>query len=163
MHPPSPLAGKRRHREAGAALVEFAFVILPLLGLLFLLIDTAWVIFAKASMQEAVREGVRFGVTGGSGACPSLNACIQQVVQQYSAGFVNAQNVASVVQIQYTSPSDSATPLTGCTATNAGNILQVTISRVAIVPMAPLLRSKSPLSLGASAADAMEASSNPCP
>jgi Flp pilus assembly protein TadG len=164
MHPSSGPAGRFRHPEAGAALIEFALVLVPLLALIFLMVDTAWVIYAKASLQEAVREGVRFGVTGGEQTCSgSLNACIRQVVQQYSAGFVNANNVASAVNIRYTSPSDSTTPLTGCGATSAGNILQITISGVAVVPMAPLLRSNSPLSLGASAADAMEANASTCP
>jgi Flp pilus assembly protein TadG len=54
----------RNQREAGAAMVEMVFVLVPLLALIFLLVDTAWVIFARASLQEAVRQAVRFGVVG---------------------------------------------------------------------------------------------------
>jgi Flp pilus assembly protein TadG len=164
MHPYSRPAERFRHPEAGAALTEFAFVLVPLLALIFLMVDTAWMIFAKASLQEAVREAVRFGIVGQlAPGCSGLNASIRQVVQQHSAGFVNAQNASSVVSIRYTSPTDSATPLTGCAATSGGNILQVTVSGLAVVPMAPLLRSNSPLILGASSADAMEATPNNCP
>jgi hypothetical protein len=91
------------------------------------------------------------------------NASIQQVIQQHSQGFVNAGNVASVVSIRYTSPLDSTTALSGCTATNGGNVLQVSISGFTLKPMAPLLRSSTPLALSANSADVMEPGTNSCP
>jgi Flp pilus assembly protein TadG len=154
----------RRNREAGAAMVEMVFVLVPMLALIFLLVDTAWMLFARAALQEAVRQAVRFGVVGQlAPGCSGLNASIQQVLQQHSQGFVNAGNVSSVVSIRYTSPTDSTTALSGCTATIGGNVLQVSISGFALKPMAPLLRSSSPLTLAANSADVMEPGTNNCP
>jgi Flp pilus assembly protein TadG len=151
----------RRRRQAGAAMVEMVFVLLPLLAIIFLLIDTAWMIFARASLQEAARQAVRFGITGQ--APGGLNAAIRLVAQQHSFGFITSANAATVVSIRYTAPSDSTTALSGCSATSGGNVLQVSISGVTLRPMAPLLRSNSPLSLSANSADAMEPGANSCP
>ncbi len=154
----------RRPREVGSALVEMTFVLLPLMGLIFLIVDVAWMIFARASLQEAAREAVRFGVTGQlAPGCSGLNASIKQIAQQSSFGFITAANASSVISIRYTSPSNSSTALTGCSATAGGNVLQVSISGISLAPMAPLLRSASPLALSANSADAMEPGQNNCP
>jgi len=158
---PASRHSRRRPGQAGSALVEFAIVLLPLLGLIFLLMDIAWMIFARATLQDAAREAVRFGVTGQSKS--GLNASIRQVAQEHSLGFITSANAASVVGIRYTSPSDSATALSGCAATAGGNVLQVSISGLTLAPLAPLLRSASPLALSANAADVMEPGQTACP
>lgn len=148
----------------GSALVEFTFVLLPLLGLIFLLFDISWMIFAQAALQQAVREAVRFGITGQlAPGCSGLNASIRQIAQQASFGFITTANAAAVVGIQYTSPIDSTTPLSGCAASLGGNVLQVSISGLTLAPMAPLLGGASPLALSANSADAMEPGTNNCP
>ncbi|HEX7362944.1 MAG TPA: hypothetical protein VF283_20830 [Bryobacteraceae bacterium] len=44
--------------------MEFAFMLLPTLGLFCIIINVAWVIFGRACLQEAVRKGVRYAITG---------------------------------------------------------------------------------------------------
>jgi Flp pilus assembly protein TadG len=144
--------------------MEMIFVLLPLLGLVFLMVDTAWMIFARASLQEAARQAVRFGITGQlAPGCSGLNASIRQVAQQHSFGFITTANAATVVGIRYSSPTDSTTALSGCSATAGGNVLQVSISGLTLKPMAPVLRNKTPLMLSANSADAMEPGTNNCP
>ena len=51
-------------RQQGGELVEFSLIMIPMFGVLFLIIDLSWMLFARATLQYAVREGVRYAVTG---------------------------------------------------------------------------------------------------
>ena len=112
-------------------MVEFSLVLLPLLGFVFLIMDVAWGIFARAAIQEGVREGVRFAVVGvpygGTyGSC--MSASIQQVVRSYSFGFVNASNLSDV-QTTYYNPSTLA-QITTASGPSGGNIVQVAVNGI---------------------------------
>jgi hypothetical protein len=50
-------------KQDGQALVEFAFVIIFLLLVIFGVIDFARLFFAYATMSNGAREGARFGIT----------------------------------------------------------------------------------------------------
>jgi hypothetical protein len=145
---------RRAKRQRGSAIVEFGLVLTPLLALVFLIIDIGWVIFAQACLQEAAREGVRFGVTGQlQSGCSGLDCSITQVVQQYSFGFVSASNVS----IHYYSPS-TLTDVTGLPgATAGGNIVEVTVSGVSVKSLGAIGRAASPVVLAATSSDVMEA------
>jgi hypothetical protein len=52
----------RQDREDGQSLVEFAFVIIFLLIVIFGVIDFARLFFAYATMSNGAREGARFGI-----------------------------------------------------------------------------------------------------
>ncbi len=154
----------RRSRESGGTMVEFSLVLLPLLGFVFLIMDVAWAIFARSAIQEGVREGVRFAVVGTpySGQC--LGASVQQVVKSYSFGFITSNNLSSVTTTYY-SPTTFA-QVTGSGSTAGGNIVQVSVSGISVVPLAPVWQGKTgflstPLSLSSVATDVME--SNPYP
>jgi len=151
-------AKRPSRRESGSALIEFALTILPLFGLLFLILDVAWVIFAWSCLQEGAREGVRFAVTG---QVPTGYACqdaaIRGVVQQYSFGFVNAQNASSVVGIQYYDPT-TFQPLAGLGSNAGGNVVKITLSGIAIHSLGPVWRSVAPVTLAASSSDVVEGS-----
>ena len=149
----------RRSSERGAVQVEFSLLMLPLFALVLLIMDVGWAVFAQVSLQEAAREGVRWGITGQLyTGCSGLDCSIKKVVQEFSFGFVNASDIS----IHYYSPcSGAACTLTEVTgqagATAGGNILQVSISGVTVKSFGALLRTTSPLSLGATATDVMEA------
>jgi Flp pilus assembly protein TadG len=153
--------------QKGTALIEFSLVLIPLLGFVFLIMNVAWGIFARAALQEAVREGVRFGVVGQAlSGYTHLNSSIQQVVQNFSFGFINSSNVNSV-SVTYYSPT-TFNQITGSTATFAGNIIQVSVSGISVLPMMPVYQSnggwnRQALSISASAADVMESNSSPAP
>jgi Flp pilus assembly protein TadG len=150
----------------GSATVEFALVFVPLIAFVFLMLNTAWVIFARATLQHAAREGVRYGVTGqtlSSSQC--LGASIQQVVQQNAFGFIPSGQQGSMVSVTYYSPATLAVQ-TGSAATAGGNVVQVSISGLNVATFTPIWRSASPISLYASASDVLESPPNgilPCP
>ncbi len=50
--------------ERGQALVEFALILVFLLMLIFVIIETGRVLFAWNAVQNAAREGARYGITG---------------------------------------------------------------------------------------------------
>lgn len=153
----------RKKRERGSTLVEFALTILPLLGLLMLTLDVAWVIFAWASIHEAVRAGVRFAITSQVlPGYPGQDASIQAVVQQSSFGFITAQNVSSTVAIHYYSQTTLA-EITGPGSNAGGNVVKIVVQGIPVIPIAPIWRSSSPLTLSASSSDVMEASPNGMP
>jgi Flp pilus assembly protein TadG len=136
----------RKQSESGAVLVEFAFVLLPTMGFMFLLMALAWVIFAWACVQEGVREGARTAVT----CSPSsgLNTAVQQTVQQYSFGFADANNV----QVDYL---DASTLKQKTGLIYSGDVVKVSISNLPVSTFAPIMGITSPLYVSASAADVM--------
>lgn len=142
--------------ESGSEIVELAFVLLPMLSILFLIVDISWMLFAKVCLQDAVREGVRYGVTGQTMSGKGLNASVQSVVQQRSLGFISSSNASSYVQVQYFLQSNLSTPITGAGCTAGGNVIRVSVSNVSVNPLAPLLRSATPFLLYASSSDVME-------
>jgi Flp pilus assembly protein TadG len=151
-----------RRRERGSVAVEFSLLILPLFALLLMTMDLAWILFGWACIQEGVREGVRYAVTGSGQSETTLDSSVTDVVRQYSFGFVNASNASSVVSINYYSPtsfssSTTPAPINGQVgATSKGNVVKVTVSGVAVGTFGPIFRNWSPMALAASSSDVMQ-------
>lgn len=142
-------------REAGAELVEFSLVMIPMFGILFLVIDLSWMLFARATLQYAVREGVRYAVTGQTMTGMGQDASVRSVVQQNSMGILAGSAGASEITIAYFDPNANL----ASTSSNAGgNVVQVSVTGVNIFPMAPLFHSGGPLSMTAVSADVVESS-----
>jgi hypothetical protein len=149
----------RRGRERGTAQVEFALLLLPFLALVMFIVDTAWVIFAQSTIQSAVREGVRVGITAVAGSgCATVTCTVQNTVQTYSFGFVKASNVQVTY---YSTSSGTLTQVSGSGADVGGNIIQVTVTNITIKSMGAIMRQATPISLAATASDVIE--SNPSP
>ena len=56
---------KRRFKDSpGQALVEFALMISVLLAMIFLIIESARILWAWNTVQNAAREGARYAITG---------------------------------------------------------------------------------------------------
>lgn len=145
-------SGKRKRRESGSTMVEFAFVITILLAFVMLYINLVWTLFTWACVQESIREGVRAAVT----CTPStgLTAAIESSIETYSFGFINSSNVGTVVSIQYLDPT-TLSPVTTSTV-NTGDVVKITISNLKVTLFAPLLVPKaSPIYVGAVSADVM--------
>jgi len=150
LHQSAPRAQTRKRR--GNALIEAALVLLPLLAILFGIIDFGFVIFLKSTFQHAVREGVRYGVTyktmGGG-----HDAAIKSVVQQNGMGFLADAAGLSKIKIRYYNPDT----LVEVPDNSPGNILEVSVENFSWKYMAPLLNSTTPLSLTSRSSDRMEA------
>lgn len=144
--------------EEGSQIAEFGLVILPLFAFMFLIMNVCWVIFAQACLQHAVREGVRFAITGQ--LLPGFTHQddeIRSVVESNAFGFLSGPDAASKISIEYYNPSTLAS-LKGVGSNSSGNLLQITVSNVGVSPLAVLMGSGSSLSLSASSADTMEGS-----
>jgi Flp pilus assembly protein TadG len=145
--------------------VEAGLMMLPFLALAFMTMDAGWAIFVKATLQHAVREGVRYGVTGqtcssipavsgcGSSTSGSQGASIEAVTVSQAMGLLSGSQ-ADTLSVTYLDPV-TLTP----TASNAGgNIVQVSVTNFMITPLAPLLRSGNPIPVNVTAADVIEGS-----
>jgi len=139
--------------EKGSEIVEFGLVILPLLAFVFLIMDTAWVLFAQSTLQHAVCEGVRYAVTGQTMAGMGQDASIRTVIISDAFGFVT-QATSSNIAINYFNPTTLAS-----TQSNAGgNVVQIIISGVNVYPLGPIWRSATAMTLSARSSDVMESS-----
>jgi Flp pilus assembly pilin Flp len=67
--------------RSGAAILEFAMVLPPLCLILLGMFEVAMLMFCQASMEGALREAARYGVTGQDNATPAVRiAKIKQIV-----------------------------------------------------------------------------------
>lgn len=110
----------RGHREKGQALIESAFVLLPMMALVCGLIDFAMSSLVQSTLNHAVREGVRYGVTGRS------DAEIKAIVKRYSMGFLGSEN-QHLIRIQYLNATTFQVE-EGPGSNRSGNILEVRVN-----------------------------------
>lgn len=122
---------RRRRSERGGETLETALIVLPLLGLTFLLVDISMAIFLRGTFQQAVREGVRYGITGANDVGPCQDDSVKAVVKKYSLGFLNG-TAASTMHVHFMSPVTG-----GLTDNQPGNIIEVTVEGYKFVPWAP--------------------------
>ena len=137
-------------------------------------VDIAWPTIAKASLQRAVREGVRTGVTltssqMASGVC--LTQTVKNVVQQDSMGLLNGATGISYIKVNYFSvpaPGSTAGTTDVSTQSNAdagGNIMQVSVQAVPIAPLMPVMglgsTKASTIAITVYSSDIIEPNSNP--
>ena len=140
---------RKRSSESGAETLEMTLIFLPLMGLLFMLLDVSMVIFLRSTFQEAVREGVRYGITGANDTGPCQDDSIKTVIKKYSLGFLGG-TAASTMHVHFMSP------VTGAKSDNEpGNIIEVTVEGYKFVPWAPYGHSGS-VYMWARALDVME-------
>jgi Flp pilus assembly protein TadG len=136
----------RVFRSRGAEPLEFTLVLLPLLAMVTVLVDTSWAVFAKATLQRAVRIGVRTGITLTSsqmaqGAC--LTDTVKGVVQANAMGLLNGSSGLALIKVHYFQPpaadsSGAATDVsTQSTGDVPGNIMQVSVQSFSLIPLLP--------------------------
>lgn len=140
----------------GATIVEMSFVVIALFGLLFLLIDLSWVVFAKASIQHAVREGCRFAVTSQTLTGMGHIASIREVVRRNSMGFIGESQLNNI-QVRFYNP-ETLQPVSGPGSNAGGNLVIVAVENFEVRPLVPLVRSSDPIRFSVRSADRMEAS-----
>ncbi len=167
---------RRARRSKGAEVMEFTFVLLPLIAILSTLLDTAWAIHAKSTLDRAVRIGVRTGITltaaqMATGAC--LTDTVKSTVQQNALGLLSGSRL-SLVKVHYFQPPapNSSAPAVDVSAQpngNApGNIMQVSVQNFSLIPLMPRIFSwrpgtvdNAPLTVSVSSADMIEPSRTP--
>jgi len=134
-------------------------MILPFLALFFLLIDTCYAIFVKATIQYAVQAGVNDAITfNGSG----LLADVQNTVATQSLNLVGGTGSVGTLTISFYAPPSrnnagvsfvgSGNSVPG--ANQVGNIVQIDAS-YPFYPVAPLFRSHAVINFTASSASVL--------
>ena len=141
----------RRSAQRGAQLVEVSLIAVMLFGLTFLILDLSMAIFLRSTFQHAVREGVRYAITGQNSPGPCQDDSIKNVVKSDALGFLTTTSGAATLHVHWINPVD------GTVANNAfGNIVEVSVEGYVYKPMAPYMRMNSPLTMWARAYDMME-------
>ena len=110
-------APKRRHRQRGAALVEFALVLPLLLVMVLGAIDWGWYFFIDQLVTNAAREGARSGTM-----LPPTSSDSDAAAAALSA----SNNYLTSVQLKATGVA--ATTVTVTTASGPTKAVQVTIT-----------------------------------
>jgi hypothetical protein len=146
------LSFPRRRRQRGNAMLETGLIILPLFAIIFAIIDFSLAIFVQATLQHAVREGVRYAVTfqTQSGLCHDDS--IKNVVARHAMGFLNSEENRNKINIQYFLP-DTLSP---SGENSPGNIIEVTVEDYSWGWIAPVWRGNSPLRMWIRSSDRME-------
>lgn len=162
-----------RKRQRGAETIEFTLALIPYLAILAVLVDASWSIFAKATLQYAVRAGVRKGITitgtQATAAGESLTDIVKDTVQNSAIGFLNGDTGRAYIKVHYlaqdstssTGVSDVSTQTNG---NSPGNIMQVTITSFPVGALLPRIYNlftpvdKNPAMISVSSADRIEPS-----
>jgi len=154
---PARRAG-RAYRSRGAELIEVTLILAPLLGITFLLLDLSMAIFLRSTFQHAVREGVRYAITGQNKPGPCQDDSIKKIVQTNAIGFLTSSSASGYIHVHFINP------VTGTVTNNqGGNIVEVSVEGYQFNPWAPFLSLRSPVNIWARAYDVMEQIPAPFP
>jgi Flp pilus assembly protein TadG len=144
---------KDRSGRRGAALVESAFVLFPMVLLTAGIFDVAVALMVKATFTHAAREGARYAITYQTYTGLGQDASIKKVVKTNAMGLLTDSNIT----INYYDGNNPATliPSPGGNAPN--NIVVVSIDQFNWKWMVPVVMGgRSPFKITASSADRME-------
>ena len=142
----------RRCTRRGNALAEFALVFVVFMAIIFAAFDFSYAIFVKATLHHAVREGVRFAISGRTLPGMAHDPSIKQVVKDNALALLNDPALDDKIKVRYyLADGFGATPNNA-----AGNIVVVSVEEYQVIPVGPLLRPANPLTLNVSALDKME-------
>jgi len=172
--------GRRRaSRRKGAEMLEFTLTFLPMIIMVFVLLDVAWSIFVKSTMQYAVRAGVRKGITITGTQATAAGTCVTEIVkatvQANSLGFLKGSSGLAKIKVNYLQPpapgsTAAATDVSGQTNGNQPlNIMQVSVQSYSLKALVPRIFGwkqavdNAPTIISAASADLIEPSrDSPC-
>lgn len=150
-------------------MVEFTLVMLPMLMFLFLILDVAWAVYSRATLQYAVAQGVRFAVTSLTIGTLGQKDSIRTVVQQNAFGRLGANSSAPAwakIQVHFYLPD--GTDVSGVAGGNGQHngvypLVQVSVEGLSQTTFMPTIKmpglgTLSPIVMSARAWDRMEAS-----
>lgn len=168
-----PSSLKRRRRSGGNAIIESAFTLLPTFGLIFAFIDFGLMIYRWSSLQNAVREGVRYAITMQTettqsppvaGGSSSQSMSIKKVVERNSMRLVRTTDNPAHIFVKFSTTLAPDTVI-GTGGNVPGNLVEVSVQDVSFSWIAPLsasygagipfYRARTPLSLKVYAYDVL--------
>src|SRR5271165_2331195 len=138
-----PMAIRKPKADSGQTIVEFAISALSLLQLVFSIIDFSYLFFSKLTLQNAVRQGGRYAITGQAISGKSRYLSILTTVENTSLGMATSSNTTvcgqilgcqcgggpgETVTVNVTYPYKFLTPLIGTFFTNGTYTFTVSTS-----------------------------------
>lgn len=133
----------------GAELLEFTLAILPLLMMIFLLLDACWGMFVKSTLAFAVHAGLRQGITitgtQATAAGSNLTAMVKDTVQRNAMGLLAGSTGLARIKVNYFQPpvpGSTAAAVDVSTVSNGNaplNVMQVSIQGFPLRPLIPRL------------------------
>lgn len=138
--------------------MEVAFILVPLLGLTFLLLNLSMAICLRSTFQHAVREGVRYAVTQQNSPGPCQDNSVKAFVQANAAGFLSSTYAYNTLHVHYINPQTGniASNTNGQVANQGGNLVGATVEAYQFSPWAPYRWLSTPTTLWARAYDVLE-------
>lgn len=150
-----PIATGRR-RQRGNQLVEVSLIFLPLFAILLALFDFSLALFLRATMQNAVREGVRYAVTYQTSGGLCQDDSIKTIVRNSAVGFLSDTAHDTKIKVRYYNPTNLGVEVTGANSNSPGNVVEIAVEGYTWSWIAPLWRTASPFNINVYAADRME-------
>lgn len=158
-------------------MIEFTLVFLPLLTMILVLLDISWAVFAKSTLEYAVRNGVRTGITITGAQATAAGGCLTDIVkakvQSSALGMLPGASGLGKIKVHYFLPSGTSAAPTDVSTQSDGNkplnIMQVSIEGFSLRALTPRIWSwkqsadVSSSAIYAASADLIEASRDvPC-
>lgn len=120
-------------------MLEWALVILPTLGIITSFFDVSFALFSWTTLQNAVREGVRYAITFQTASGLGQDASIKQVVATNSMGLLSSSS--TLIQVNYFLPTapNTAIAVGASPAGNVpGNIVEVSVQAYPLKWLVPI-------------------------
>ena len=165
---PRSVRHRRENPRGGSAMVEFALTLLLPLAMIVGMFAFVWALFVHATLHNAVREGVRYAITGNPGS-NGLDSAIKSVIRDKSGGLLSETELDAHVAVEFfdpecpnglTCPAGGAASAASASAV-AGSVVRVSINCYSVGPLPNITWGSDnsagfPFSLTVSAADKME-------
>ncbi len=136
--------------------MESAFTLIPTFALIFAFVDFGLMLYRWSSLQNAVREGVRYAITFQRNGSLGQTASIKQVVERNSMRLVRTTDTPQHIFVKFYSKTAPDTPIASG-GNIPGNIVEVSVQNVSwnwIAPLSgsyggriPFYRTRSPFNL----------------
>jgi Flp pilus assembly protein TadG len=161
----------------GAEMIEFTLVFLPMMVMVLALVDISWALFAKSTLEYAVRTGVRSGITITGAQATAAGGCLTDIVkarvQSSALGLLRGSDGLAKIKVNFFLPSGTSTAPTDVSTAVDGNkplnIMQVSVQGYSLPSLMPRIfgwrqaADVSASTIYAASADLIEASRDvPC-
>ena len=128
----------RRNGRRGQSMVEFALTFLLFISMVLGFGQMGLALWIKTTLHHAVREGVRYAITGATKSGLGHDASIRQKVLLASAGLIAPAQADSLIHIDYYDQNGAATA-----ANDGGNTIVLSVKDFPIpwlvaAPLSPL-------------------------
>ena len=150
---------RRRRRTKGAELIEFTLNFLPFVAMIIVVVDTAWAVFAEATLQQAVRMAARTGASlTATQVTGNLTDTVKGLVQAHAVGLLNGSSRDYIKVNYFDGDNPSVDVSTQSWGNDTGNIMRVSVQNYPISPLMARIfmkqnPDKSPMSISVYAAD----------